>query len=516
MRIPKVLVRYLPQFHQIPENDKWWGKGFTEWRSVKGGNPLFSGHNQPRKPFQDNYYNLLDKETMKWQAELAKKYEIGGFSFYHYWFKDGKKILEKPAENLLQWTDIHMPFCFTWANETWARTWSKLQQKNPWADNFEKNRGKADSDGILLEQKYGREKEWREHFAYLLPFFKDSRYLKRDNKPIFVIYQPENIPCLGDMLRCWNQWSQEAGFRGLYVIGEMWTAYMPMDLLDARLIRFPNAAWDKIPIKKMSNGLRTYSYDDCWNVTLKVDYDSINGKKSYICGVVDFDTTPRKGRAGEVMKGGSIKKFQFYFDAFVRKNIAMKNDYVFLNAWNEWGEGMYLEPDTVNGYGYLEVIKAAVKKYGALDSVDGLERKLSDSVRSDDTHDEAFEKRIYRIKKENRILNDWLSLRATGKTIVQYLLNMSWHSVAVYGLGNLGQHVIHELERTQIMVSYIVDRNADTLSSAYPIYHLGSDLPNVDGIIVTPTGLYEKIRIDILNYVDYPMISLETIISESL
>lgn len=125
----KIFTMYLPQFHRTLENDAWWGEGFTDWVSTKNVAPLFSGHVQPRIPLNSNYYDLTEKETMKWQAELMHQYGIDGMCIYHYWFKDGRKVLEKPAENLLKWKDIDMPFCFYWANESWARSWSNVPEK---------------------------------------------------------------------------------------------------------------------------------------------------------------------------------------------------------------------------------------------------------------------------------------------------------------------------------------------------------------------------------------------------
>ncbi len=127
----------LPQFHRIPENDMWWGEGFTEWTAVKAGEKFFEGQMQPRVPLDGNYYDLLNEQTMRWQADLMRKYDIYGMCFYHYYFKDGRKILEKPAENLLEWKDIEMPFCFSWANETWARSWSNINGKNAWSSKFD-------------------------------------------------------------------------------------------------------------------------------------------------------------------------------------------------------------------------------------------------------------------------------------------------------------------------------------------------------------------------------------------
>ena len=214
----KILALYLPQFHRVKENDEWWGEGFTEWTAVKDAMPFFNGHYQPRRPLNDNYYDLMEKKTMRWQARLMKEYGIDGMCMYHYWFKDGRRILEKPAENLLEWKDINMPFCFCWANMTWARTWSNIRNSAVWANKYE-GESKEIDDGILLEQKYGGLLDWKEHFKYLLPFFKDERYIKKDNKPVFVLYKTELIDCLEEMTEKWQEWAVENGFNGIYFIG---------------------------------------------------------------------------------------------------------------------------------------------------------------------------------------------------------------------------------------------------------------------------------------------------------
>ena len=172
----RIIAFYLPQFHNIPENDEWWGDGFTEWVNVKKAEPIYEGHEQPRVPLDGNYYNLLDDDVKIWQAELAKKYGIYGFCYYHYWF-NGKLLLEKPMEQMLENKKVDLPFCVCWANEPWTRAW--VGEKK-----------------VLIGQEYGTEKEWKEHFDYMLPFFRDDRYIKEDNRPLYVIYRPEIIPCL--------------------------------------------------------------------------------------------------------------------------------------------------------------------------------------------------------------------------------------------------------------------------------------------------------------------------------
>ena len=178
----KLLAYYLPQFHRVPENDNWWGEGFTEWTAAKKAKALFKGHYQPHEPWNDNYYNLLEKETMQWQAKLMHQYGIDGMCFYHYWFGEGEKILEKPAENLLKWIDIDMPFCFSWANQSWVQSWSKLKGFSWLSGQKEESSGNESS--VIFQQKYGREEEWKVHFQYLLPFLKDKRYIQYDGKPL--------------------------------------------------------------------------------------------------------------------------------------------------------------------------------------------------------------------------------------------------------------------------------------------------------------------------------------------
>lgn len=191
----KIIAFYLPQFHNIPENDEWWGDGFTEWVNVKKAKPLYEGHVQPKEPLDDNYYNLTDDDVKVWQSKLAKKYGVYGFCYYHYWF-NGKLLLEKPMEQMLANPEIDTPFCICWANEAWTKAW-------------------VNSTKMLIPQKYGEKKEWKEHFDYMLKFFKDDRYIKCDGKPLLVIYKPELIECGNEMIDYFQELAKEAGFPGL-------------------------------------------------------------------------------------------------------------------------------------------------------------------------------------------------------------------------------------------------------------------------------------------------------------
>ena len=194
----KKIAFYLPQFHSIPENDEWWGKGFTEWTTVKKAKSLFKGHRMPLEPYKDNYYCLLDSATQEQQSEMALQYGVDAFCYYHYWF-EGKLLLEKPMENMLKNPDIKIPFCICWANESWARTW----------DGKDKN--------ILIKQNYNEDKEALcKHYKYLSQFFKDKRYLLNNNKPIFIIYKPQLINNFCDLRDCWENLAKLDGFDGIY------------------------------------------------------------------------------------------------------------------------------------------------------------------------------------------------------------------------------------------------------------------------------------------------------------
>lgn len=368
----KIIAMYLPQFHAIPENDEWWGEGFTEWTTVRQSAPLWKNHNQPRVPKNNNYYNLLNKSTMQWQANIAANAGIYGFCFYHYYFENGRKVLEKPAENLLQWKDIQLPFCFSWANEPWIRTWSSLEDGNAWNPKFDANNKVSkttNKTGVLINQNYGGPKEWEEHFYYLLPFFNDERYIKVDGKPVFLITRPEIIRCIKQMLTLWRKLAEINGLPGIYIVGSNTTFDGYRQQMDARYIYEPAYSqsydppiyWecrDKFIKFIRKYGIQfphIYQYDLLWRHILKrkVPVD----KPTYLGALVDFDDTPRRGKSARMVIGYSRSKFYKYLTKLIEKNESQGNEFIFLTAWNEWGEGAYLEPDEKNGYSNLAIIK---------------------------------------------------------------------------------------------------------------------------------------------------------------
>ena len=371
----KIIPLYLPQFHTIPENDEWWGKGFTEWVNVKGAKPLFEGHNQPRVPLNDNYYDLSDIETLKWQCKIAKEHGIYGFCMYHYWF-NGKLLLEKPMEMLLAHPEIDIRYCISWANHDWTDGW-KASDRAP---------------RVLIAHNFNDEQDWAKHFNYMLPFFKDPRYMREDNKPIMVIYIPNLIKKLDKMLALWTQMAIDAGLEGLTYIYqsasssfdnswnhslfkygvEMHPGYVNMYFNKKNKGIFPKLMKYSREIKRLLGIKRSLlvekkktevtrcDYDETWQNILKIK----PGERNMIpCAFVDWDNTPRHSIRGSVYEGATPEKFRKYFAQLVENTKKYYDtDMIFVFAWNEWAEGGYLEPDTKNGWGYLEVIKDVIGK----------------------------------------------------------------------------------------------------------------------------------------------------------
>ena len=513
MKRLKAIAMYLPQFHRLPENDRWWGEGFTEWTAVRAAEKLFEGHNQVREPLEDNYYDLLQKDTMRWQAELAEKYGIDGFCFYHYYFKDGRRIMEKPAENLLGWKDIAMPFCFCWANETWARTWSNISSANTWSEKFE-NAGETGSN-ILLEQNYGDRAQWEAHFEYLWPFFADERYIRVEGKPVFLFYKPEDISVLQEMLSCWNGMAEERGCPGIYAIGV--NAPGRSEGLDAILYQGPNAyrlphIAGKKARESWAEGIKTCSYENLWENARAVP--PVEGRKTYFGGFVDYDDTPRRGRLGMCLLGVSAESFERNLYSLAVKNIAQGNELYFINAWNEWGEGNYLEPDKKNGYGFLSAVKRVMDRCNAED-FDGA--AVWRGLRGDCGNEEEDEKgellrELNKFKLYYRLLDRWLFLKEQGKSTAGFFAEKGYRRVAVYGMAALGRHLYEELQDSPVEVVYAIDRRQGLQYKELKIQSPQEPLKACDVIVVTAFAEMEEIAAELRSRTDIPVVSLQDVI----
>ena len=373
----KIIAFYLPQFHNIPENDEWWGDGFTEWVNVKKTKPAFKGHIQPRVPLNNNYYNLLDDDVKIWQANLAKKYGIYGFAYYHYWF-NGHMLLEKPMEQMLANKKVDIPFCISWANEAWTKACVGNEKKT------------------FIAQHYGEENEWKEHFNYLLPFFKDERYIKINGKPLFILYRPEIIPCLNKMIDCWQTLAQKNGFDGLKIACQSNDYYLIKNRDDSRIdynIEFqPDFSCGELRRQRFAFirrirrditrfagkyfGIDLYRFGQKTlqklDKTNRVNYDEVwqkiintkpFSKKNIPGAYVGWDNSPRYGNRATIYIGDDPNKFERYMELQIKNAKENYNtDMIFMYAWNEWAEGGYLEPDERSGYKNLEAIKNALVK----------------------------------------------------------------------------------------------------------------------------------------------------------
>jgi len=369
---------YFPQFHAIPENNKWWGTGFTDWENVRSGEPQCSGHYQPRVPEGNNYYDQSNPEVLRWQIDLAKQHGVFGFCHYHYWF-DGKQLLETPTNLMLEDKELDFPFCLSWANETWSRRWD------------------GQDSHVLIQQTHPPTKEsWKRHYDYLIRAWKDPRAIKVGGKPVFVIYRPQNIEKTEDMLTYWRALAEKDGLPGLYFIFQK-TYDLPsrsqLNGFDAvfqfqpfeavyspkynaasirhsplfRLVRsLPEYYQDILRSlrAKFVKELTFHEYDSVWEQIVEIRSD--DALATYPGAFVDWDNAARYKRRATVFRGATPEKFSFWFELLVKSMPERKlpENFIFINAWNEWSEGAYLEPDNQFGLRYLESIKQACLKAG--------------------------------------------------------------------------------------------------------------------------------------------------------
>lgn len=374
---PKIFAMYLPQYHCIPENDKFWGKGFTDWVTVKKAKPLFDGHKQPRIPQDERYYDLSKEENVEWQAKLAQKYGVYGFGVYHYWFNNETNILTRPAEILRDSTNGYVKYFFSWDNANWKRSWSNIKG-NDWAPIADDPKKKHVGPQILIPYILGTETDWRNHYDYVRTHFLSPNYEKWNNRPIFsiIVFSEEII----NMCECWNRWAKEDGFDGICFIFQN----TPSDFKfqDSFLYNYephytgwghPSfetiiKTWPRRIVNKIlalmhinrKKGIMYYDYDKVWQRLLA--YVNKQDHGNVIQGsFISYDDSPRRGNNGsKIITGATPDKFKRYFGDFYKMAIDHNKPYIFLTAWNEWGEGAYLEPDTEYGMSYLTAIKEVV------------------------------------------------------------------------------------------------------------------------------------------------------------
>ncbi|CUS97754.1 Glycosyltransferase, GT2 family [Candidatus Chrysopegis kryptomonas] len=408
----KIIAFFLPQFHPIQENDKWWGKGFTEWRNVVTAKPLFPGHYQPRIPADLGFYDLRLPEVREMQAELARNYGVDAFCFWHYWF-NGKLLLERPILEILESGKPDFQFCLAWANENWTRRWDGLNNE------------------ILQEQTYAGIQDHIKHFNWLLRFFKDQRYFKIDNKPVFLIYRPAQIPDLKEMIELWRRLAKKEGLVDLFLIAIRASADSVQSWkkigFDGEVIFQPlfSAITNWYQINKgitLNQMSFIFDYDEVANLMSDLNEEIIKqGETSFACVTPMWDNTARrKNLKPFILTNSSPETFEKWLNLEIERLQNRKPEYriVFINAWNEWAEGNYLEPDLKFSHGYLNAVKRAVygikdpngrSKGKSLFTIDG-EFKVEDLLQ--------FARKLY--SENNSVLADkyfTLSLRYTVKGI---------------------------------------------------------------------------------------------------
>jgi lipopolysaccharide biosynthesis protein len=347
---PRVIAYYLPQFHPIPENDAWWGKGFTEWTNVAKAKPRFPGHYQPHLPADLGFYDLRVPEVRSQQAELARAYGIDGFCYYHYWFA-GRRLLERPLAEVVASGSPGFPFCVCWANETWTGVWH------------------GEPERVLIEQTYPGRDDHAAHFDALLPSFRDPRYIRIDGKPLFLVYVPQKIPDPVATLEYWRSLAGRAGLGGLYVVAVLWSLEWDFRAhgFDAAVLQRLPPRWFtwREPLKKVGRVLGTRLGLPTVRSYRAVAPDLLPRSLPdavFPTAIPNWDNSPRSGANGLALHGSTPALFARHMREALRLVSAHSpgKRLVFVKSWNEWAEGNHLEPDARFGHGYLAAIRDAL------------------------------------------------------------------------------------------------------------------------------------------------------------
>lgn len=342
----RTIAFYLPQFHPIPENDAWWGKGFTEWTNVTKALPSFTGHYQPHFPADLGYYDLRVRETRLEQIEMAKAHGIDGFCYYYYWFA-GKRLLERPLDEMLHDPDSEMPFCLCWANENWTRRWDAAEHK------------------VLIAQEYGPDSDV-DFIKSVIPFLQDPRYIRIDGAPLLIVYRPQHLPDSRKSVQVWRDYCATVGIPKLHLVCAL--THKNWDYqkygFDAG-VEFPP---HNLKVRNLAGELDLKSdfYGSC------IDYQDIaeqylaieRGPEANIYRTVlpSWDNTARRHENALITLNGTPENYEFWLARALRqtaKDFPDQERVVFINAWNEWAEGCHLEPDRRYGRAFLDATRRA-------------------------------------------------------------------------------------------------------------------------------------------------------------
>ncbi|WP_125722340.1 glycosyltransferase WbsX family protein [Flavobacterium ustbae] len=354
----RVIAFYLPQYHPIPENDEWWGKGFTEWTNVGKAKSLFKGHYQPRIPADLGYYDLRVPETRKAQADMAREYGVEGFCYWHYWFGNGKRLIERPFNEVVVSGEPDFPFCLAWANETWKGFAHGLKNRN-----------------VLIEQQYPGNKDYIAHFYEVLPAFKDKRYITIEDKPLFMIYKSLGNEEVKTFIDVWRRLALENGLKGIHFVGHT-TEVSEMETIfswgfdSVNVIRlhdyakFGRGFYQRLKQKLLNIVLglpRVYLYEEAMKY--------FNGPEDVQENVFpaifpNWDHSPRSNKEASILHNSNPELFKKHVAKSVEsvRKKSKENKVIFLKSWNEWAEGNHMEPDLKYGKKYLEALKEVLCK----------------------------------------------------------------------------------------------------------------------------------------------------------
>lgn len=360
MTKPLIIAYYLPQYHPTPNNDKWWGKGFTEWTNVAKAQKLYKGHYQPHIPADLGFYDLRVPEVREQQAEMARYAGVSAFCYYHYWFEHGNEELDMPFKEVLRLGKPDFPFCLCWANESW---YNKMWNKD----------GTVVSKKLLAEQKYLGVDDNRKHFESLLTAFKDKRYLRYEDKIVFVIYRPLLFEKVTEFISQWRKLAKDNGLNDFYFIGYTYDVENEYDKIvnlgfdavnSCGIINFKNVQHGALTqlkskikdyFRAILNRPEIYKYKDVSPFFLKKDFDS---KENVLPTLIpNWDHTPRSGANGYLFENSRPEYFSSHLNSVKEVLGSKKNQLCFLKSWNEWGEGNYVEPDLKYGWGFLDALK---------------------------------------------------------------------------------------------------------------------------------------------------------------
>ncbi len=402
---PKLIAFYLTQFHPIPENDQWWGKGFTEWTNVTKAEPLYEGHYQPHLPADFGFYDLRMRETRREQIELAKQYGIEGFCYHYYWFS-GKRLLEQPFNDMLADPQSDMPFCICWANENWTRRWDAAEHQ------------------VLMAQNYTEEDDLN-FIKDLIPVIRDPRYIKIDNAPFIIVYRPQQLPNINKTLATWREYARSVGIEQLHLCAALTHGNREYSELGFDSgVEFPPHNLEIDRVQPLTNNL---TFKDKFSGYI-FDYESIakshlnrDNKNQFVFKTVfpSWDNTARRASRALIIPNGTPANYEYWLAKSIEltKNTHQdRESLVFINAWNEWAEGCHLEPDRKYGHQFLEAtLRAASNSSTLTDFPD----KVVFNLKKREFATDLSEIGSYHFSVLLRQIRSWISARPKLKAILR-------------------------------------------------------------------------------------------------